>query len=179
MVICFRCKSYFQLIDNISDSLTGQLLYILARLCRSLWKWHCQKILPAGQLVEHLSVTKVPSLWSAWAERRYEAKCQRCWGLGGLPQEIFSFDNTLRAGFEQSAVHIWIYETKSSYLYYTATKDHITFDKDVLKTSCKCKSALIRSPRIEKQKNQLTPVEKKGRWRGREAEREGSGEGGR
>ena len=60
--------------------------------------------------------------------------------------------------------------------------DHLTFNKGVLKTSCKCKSALIRSPKIEKQKKQPTPAEREGRWRGREGgrqiERERGGEGG-
>ena len=46
--------------------------------------------------------------------------------------------------------------------------DHLTFNKGVLKTSCKCKSALIRSPKIEKQKNSQL------QWRGR-----GGGEGGK
>ena len=45
--------------------------------------------------------------------------------------------------------------------------DFFTFNKGVLKTSCKCKSSLIRSPKLVKRENQPTLVE-----------REGGGEGG-
>ena len=52
--------------------------------------------------------------------------------------------------------------------------DNLTFNEDVLKTSCKCKSALIRSPKIEKQN---IPADSIGE--GGEVEREGGeGEGG-
>ena len=64
--------------------------------------------------------------------------------------------------------------------------DHLTFNEDVLKSSCKCKSALIKSPEIEKQNK---PADSSGeggevererekereRVRGSEEEREGEG----
>ena len=73
-------------------------------------------------------------------------------GLRGLLQENFSFENALRVSFRLSGVHIWTYETRGSYLYSTTTIDHLTFNESVLKTSCERKSALIRSPKLEKQK---------------------------
>ena len=54
----------------------------------------------------------------------------------------------------------------------TALKQWIVsiFYKGVLKTSCKCRSAVIRSSKIEKQK--YGQLQWRGRWREREVERE-------
>ena len=70
----------------------------------------------------------------------------------GLPQKNCSFENALRVGFRLSGAHIRTYETKSSYLYYTAKIDHFTFYKAVLKLAASAGVPLIRSPKIEKPK---------------------------
>ena len=101
--------------------------------------------------------------------------------LGGLFQEYFSFENVLRVAFRLSRVHTLDYETKGSQFYCTATMDHLSFYKTVLKTNCRCESALIRYLEIEKRTNQPTLVERKGAGigeRGGERGGEGGGERG-
>ena len=84
--------------------------------------------------------------------------------------------------FSLSGVHTWTYETKGSYPYYTAKIDQLMSNKVALRTSCKCRSALI--PKLRSKKPSCSSgeggeVERKGKRGGREreAEREGEGDG--
>ena len=69
---------------------------------------------------------------------------------GGPPQGNFSSENAQRVGLRLSGVQIYIYETTGFHPYYTTTKDQLTFNEGVLKTSCKCRSVLIPKLRSKK-----------------------------